>query len=124
MQPHHLAPVVSKSEEKKYRQKCKDLKARIQEIQDDNAALNSKLEAVKRAIRRARLERAFLLEQVEKASVRKAEQLGQVLEIPPPPPPAETIKIRFNMGGASSVKNTTDGEFTESQNDGSNLAAQ
>ncbi|EPY50863.1 Ino80 complex HMG box protein Nht1 [Schizosaccharomyces cryophilus OY26] len=89
---------VSKSEEIKYRQKCKDLKARILQVQTGNEYLLKKYDYIRRAVRRARLERAFLMEQLEKQSQEKADQLGQQSRQSPPPPP-EGIKIKISTKG-------------------------
>ncbi|WBW72479.1 Ino80 complex HMG box subunit Nht1 [Schizosaccharomyces osmophilus] len=89
---------VSKSEEVKYRQKCKDLKARIVQVQTGNEHLLKKYDYIRRTVRRARLERAFLMEQLEKQSQEKAEQLGQQSRQSPPPPP-EGIKIKISTKG-------------------------
>lgn len=56
---------LSVSEETKYRKKCRDLKRRINEVEASNEALVTKLARTKRFIRRARLERALLLENLE-----------------------------------------------------------
>ncbi len=53
------------SEDVKYKQKCKDLKRRIQEIEDHNDVVTIKIARAKRAVQRLRLERAFLLEKLE-----------------------------------------------------------
>lgn len=60
-----MIPILSKSQETKYRQKCKDLKRRIQEIEDFNEATALNLARTKRAIIRVRLERELLLEKLE-----------------------------------------------------------
>ncbi|EPX74743.1 Ino80 complex HMG box protein Nht1 [Schizosaccharomyces octosporus yFS286] len=89
---------VSKSEEIKYRQKCKDLKARIVQVQTGNEQLLQKYDYIRKTVRRARLERAFLMEQLEKQSQEKADQLGQQARQSPPPPP-EGIKIKISTKG-------------------------
>ncbi|KAG5359144.1 Non-histone protein 10 [Yarrowia sp. C11] len=60
-----MIPILSKSQETKYRQKCKDLKRRIQEIEDFNEATALNLARTKRAIIRVRLERELLMEKLE-----------------------------------------------------------
>ncbi|BFZ60367.1 hypothetical protein YB2330_001403 [Saitoella coloradoensis] len=56
---------MSESEDARYRQKCKDLRKRIREIEESNDAMTLKLARTKRSIQRLRLERAFLLERLE-----------------------------------------------------------
>ncbi|AOW04233.1 hypothetical protein LXG23DRAFT_55815 [Yarrowia lipolytica] len=60
-----MIPILSKSQETKYRQKCKDLKRRIQEIEDFNEATALNLARTKRTIIRVRLERELLMEKLE-----------------------------------------------------------
>ena len=59
-------PVLPASVEESYRQKCKEIKKRIVEIESSNDVLTSRIQRARRAIQRMRLERAFLLEQLDK----------------------------------------------------------
>ncbi|KAI8326984.1 high mobility group box domain-containing protein, partial [Blakeslea trispora] len=52
----------------KYRQKFKDLKKRIREIEEENDLLNIKLYKARKNIRHLKLERTFLLDRMEKSS--------------------------------------------------------
>ncbi|KAM3581712.1 non-histone protein [Umbelopsis sp. WA50703] len=51
----------------KYRQKYKDIKKRIHDIEEDNDILNVRLHKARKNIGRLRLERTFLLERIEKS---------------------------------------------------------
>jgi hypothetical protein len=78
--PAPLPPSV----EHAYRQKCIDLKKRINEVEESNDALRLRKARTKRGILKLRLERAFLLEQLAKrTSVNVEDSDGS----PSPPPP-------------------------------------
>src|SRR5579862_1308913 len=78
--PAPLPPSV----EHAYRQKCIDLKKRINEVEESNNVLRLRLARTKRGILKLRLERAFLLEQLAKrTSVNVEDSAGS----PSPPPP-------------------------------------
>ena len=69
--------------EESYRQKCKEIKKRIVEIENSNDLLVARIGRAGRAILRMRLERAYLLEQLEKRTdVRVDDSEGS----PSPPP--------------------------------------
>lgn len=80
------APVLSISEEAKYKKKCRDLKRRIGEIETGNESLVTKLARTKRFIQRARLERALLLEKLEDSVPRRV--MGSDGSPSPPASPA------------------------------------
>ncbi len=85
------------SEEAKYRKKCKDLKRRIREIEDNNEGLVVKLARTKRHIQRLRLERSFLLETLEdKTPKHNADSDGS--PSPPRSPPLERYVPTFDRG--------------------------
>lgn len=76
------------SVEDSYRKKCKDLKKRINEIESSNELLTSRIQRARRAIQRMRLERAFLLQQLEaRTDARVSDSEGS-----PSPPPT----VRFS----------------------------
>lgn len=54
-------------DEDKYRQKYKDIKRRIHDVEEDNDILNVRLHKARKNIGRLRLERTFLLERIEKS---------------------------------------------------------
>jgi hypothetical protein len=71
------------SVEQSYRQKCKEIKKRIVEIESSNDVLTSQIQRARRAIQRMRLERAFLLQQLEmRTDIRVEDSEGS----PSPPP--------------------------------------
>lgn len=77
------------SVEGSYRKKCKDLKKRINEIESSNELLASRIQRARRAIQRMRLERAFLLQQLE---ARIDDRVSDSDGSPSPPP---TVRNRF-----------------------------
>lgn len=87
------------SVEESYRQKCKDIKKRIVEIENSNDLFTSRIQRARRAIQRMRLERAFLLEQLEKRTeARVADSEGS-----PSPPP--TVCAHIMLPGALYAEN-------------------
>ncbi|KAK7202765.1 hypothetical protein BZA70DRAFT_284911 [Myxozyma melibiosi] len=78
------APSIPLSEEIKYKQKCKDLKRRISQIEDQNDILSLRIARSKRAVQRMRLERALLLEKLEERTILKVDDS----EGSPSPPPS------------------------------------
>jgi hypothetical protein len=81
------APALPASIEESYRKKCKEIKKRITEIESSNDLLTSRIQRARRAIQRMRLERAFLLEQLEK---RTDERVADSEGSPSPPPTVRT----------------------------------
>ncbi|OBZ80490.1 Non-histone protein 10 [Choanephora cucurbitarum] len=59
---------MTEATDPKYRQKFKDLKKRIREIEEENDLLNIKLYKARKNIRHLKLERTFLLDRMEKSS--------------------------------------------------------
>ncbi|CCG81381.1 HMG box-containing protein [Taphrina deformans PYCC 5710] len=88
---------LSISEETKYRKKCRDLKRRINEVEASNEGLVTKLARTKRFIRRARLERAFLLERLE-AQAPKDSQGSDGSPTPPASPSLESYSLDAMQG--------------------------
>ena len=76
-------PQLPASVEESYRQKCIDLKKRINEIESSNEVLVVRVQRAKRGIQRIRLERAFLLQQLEQRTDPKVDDS----EGSPSPPP-------------------------------------
>ncbi|KAG2206521.1 hypothetical protein INT47_008538 [Mucor saturninus] len=56
------------TEDLKYRQKYKDLRKRIRDIEEENDVLNVRLFKARKSIRHLKLERTFLLDRMEKTS--------------------------------------------------------
>ncbi|KAG2236620.1 hypothetical protein INT48_000175 [Thamnidium elegans] len=56
------------AEDLKYRQKYKDLRKRIRDIEEENDVLNVRLFKARKSIRHLKLERTFLLDRMEKVS--------------------------------------------------------
>lgn len=98
------APILSLSEEAKYKKKCRDLKRRISEIEITNESLVTKLARTKRFIQRARLERAILLEKLEDSTPRRVPG-SDGSPSPPPSPALEAYSLEppnnYLDGGAS-----------------------
>ncbi|KAK9465502.1 hypothetical protein V1512DRAFT_265626 [Lipomyces arxii] len=87
------APSIPRSEEIKYRQKCKDLKKRIQNIEEQNDILTLRLSRSRRAVQRMRLERALLLEKLEERTFLKVDD-SDGSPSPPPSPPRIHVRHR------------------------------
>lgn len=81
--PSGANPALPASVEQSYRQKCKDIKKRITEIESSNDLLTARIQRARRAIQRMRLERAFLLQQLEQRTDARVDDS----EGSPSPPP-------------------------------------
>ncbi|KAI9782366.1 MAG: hypothetical protein M1839_005239 [Geoglossum umbratile] len=89
--PGSIPAPLPPSVEHAYRQKCIDLKKRINEVEESNDALRLRRARTKRGILKLRLERAFLLEQLAKrTSVNVEDSDGS----PSPPPPPQEKPLR------------------------------
>lgn len=95
------APVLPESEETKYRQKCKDLKRRIREIEDYNEATSLSISRTKRAIQRLRLERSLILEKLEDKTSLQVDDSEGTPSPPstPQPKPAEAAAKDLQQQG-------------------------
>lgn len=71
--------------ELKYKQKCKDLRKRIREIENHNEIVTISISRTKRAIQRIRLERALLLEKLEEKTMLKVDDSDGTPSPPPSP---------------------------------------
>lgn len=71
--------------ELKYKQKCKDLRKRIREIENHNEIVTISIARTKRAIQRIRLERALLLEKLEEKTMLKVDDSDGTPSPPPSP---------------------------------------
>ncbi|KAI5779686.1 hypothetical protein EDC01DRAFT_718883 [Geopyxis carbonaria] len=81
------------SVEQSYRQKCKEIKKRIVEIESSNDLLTSQIQRARRAIQRMRLERAFLLQQLEiRTDIRVEDSEGS--PSPPPTPSQKPLRVK------------------------------
>ena len=97
--------------EESYRQKCKEIKKRIVEIENSNDLLAARIGRAGRAILRMRLERAYLLEQLERRTdVRVDDSDGS--PSPPPTVPRWLILRRYSCvadGGVHSLVRSLSG---------------
>ncbi|KAK9235179.1 hypothetical protein V1525DRAFT_410741 [Lipomyces kononenkoae] len=119
------APMIPQSEEIKYRQKCKDLKKRIREIEEQNDVLTLRLARSKRAVQRMRLERALLLEKLEERTFLKVDD-SEGSPSPPPSPPrihSSRHRRRESDGSLSPVEELSTGGFTAFTNNGTSSKA-
>ncbi|CAN6649710.1 hypothetical protein TRVA0_024S00298 [Trichomonascus vanleenenianus] len=96
-------PVLPESEESKYKQKCKDLRKRIREIEESNETMAVSIERTKRAIQRIRLERALMMEKLEEKTILKVDDSDGTPSPPPSPIPNEALKRR-EMSPSMSVQ--------------------
>jgi non-histone protein 10 len=84
---NHIVLMFPANEESKYKQKCKDLKRRIREIETHNETVAISIERAKRSIQRIRLERALLEEKLEeRTNVKVQDSEGS------PSPPGSPIQ--------------------------------
>ncbi|KAK9463935.1 uncharacterized protein V1516DRAFT_669078 [Lipomyces oligophaga] len=120
------APTIPHSEETKYRQKCKDLKKRISEVEESNNLLILRLARSKRGVQRMRLERAFLLEKLEERTFFKVDDSEGS-----PSPPASPVRSHKRValrGGESDgsvspmLEEHTTGGFTAIASSGNNTS--
>ncbi|KAF8451757.1 hypothetical protein BGX38DRAFT_1180948 [Terfezia claveryi] len=94
------APALPTSVENSYRQKCLELKRRIREIEDTNEVLVLRIQRSRRGIQRARLERAFLLQQLEdRTDARVDDSEGS----PSPPPTVGATTVAANAAAAAAM---------------------
>ncbi|KAK8066600.1 hmg box protein [Apiospora hydei] len=90
-QPPSLPPTV----EEAYRRKCIQLRARTNEIEEENDAYRLRATRLKRQIQKLRLERAILLEQIQKRTSTNVEDSEGS---PSPPPTPEDKPLRVKRG--------------------------
>ncbi|KAF8455404.1 hypothetical protein BGX38DRAFT_1267326 [Terfezia claveryi] len=95
------APALPTSVEKSYRQKCLELKRRIREIEDTNEVLVLRIQRSRRGIQRARLERAFLLQQLEDRTDARVDD-SEGSQSPPPTVGATTVAANAAAAAAMS----------------------
>ncbi|EGV61944.1 HMG-box [Yamadazyma tenuis ATCC 10573] len=91
------------SEEQKYRLKCKDLKRRIDEVDQSNELVTLAINRTKSSIRRLRLEYSILLERLETNSVSFPDTLE---EMSPPPSPSLDLNEKAKSGNKRPKKST------------------
>ncbi|CUM47155.1 unnamed protein product [Debaryomyces tyrocola] len=75
------------SEEQKFKQKCKELKKRITEVEESNEVATLALSRTKMTIRRLRLEYAVLLERLEQRAIMIPDGNTELEDMSPPPSP-------------------------------------
>ncbi|KAH8150333.1 uncharacterized protein LAJ45_05544 [Morchella importuna] len=86
-------PTLPNSVEQSYRQKCIELKKRINEIESSNDILVVRIQRARRGIQRMRLERAFLLQQLEHRTDPRVED-SDGSPSPPPTPKEKPLRIK------------------------------
>ncbi|KAK9451341.1 uncharacterized protein V1518DRAFT_408298 [Limtongia smithiae] len=117
-------PSIPQSEEIKYKQKCKDLKRRIREIEDDNGVLTLRLARSKRAVQRMRLERALLLEKLEERTFLKVDDSEGSPSPPPSPPRIHKHRRRLSdVSMSPSGDSGATGGFTAFSNAGNAISS-
>ncbi|KAK7911266.1 hypothetical protein PG985_013747 [Apiospora marii] len=89
--PPSLPPTV----EEAYRRKCIQLRARTNEIEEENDAYRLRAIRLRRQIQKLRLERAILLEQIQKRTSTNVEDSEGS---PSPPPTPEDKPLRVKRG--------------------------
>lgn len=81
--------------EAKYKQKCRDLRKRIREIEEHNDLVGLSISRTKRDIKRLRLERSLLMEKIEERTLLKVEDSDGS----PSPPSSPTLPVIDGAGG-------------------------
>lgn len=92
-----IPPALPPSVEEAYRRKCIQLRARTLTVTEANEAARIRLLRMRRGIEKMRLERAFLLEQVERR-VKIAGPDAESSEGSPSPPPTVRVVDFFATG--------------------------
>ncbi|KAI9679634.1 MAG: hypothetical protein M1829_001596 [Trizodia sp. TS-e1964] len=87
---HSVAPSVDAA----YRQKCIDLKRRMQEVETTNDEMRLRKHRLGRGILKLRLERAFLLEQLEKRSGQAIDDSEFSSSAPPTPQEEKLLRTK------------------------------
>ncbi|KAI0181087.1 hypothetical protein GGR52DRAFT_18308 [Hypoxylon sp. FL1284] len=87
--PPSLPPTV----EEAYRRKCIQLKERTKEIQEESKAYQLRIQRLERQIQKTRLERAFLLEQIQKRTSTNVED-SEGSPSPPPTPKDKPLRTK------------------------------
>ncbi|KAL2753465.1 hypothetical protein ACRALDRAFT_1072057 [Sodiomyces alcalophilus JCM 7366] len=90
-----IPPPLPPSVEEAYRRKCIQLKQRINEVEEENDATRLRLARRKRQIEKARVERAFLLEQLSRRTSTNVEDSDGS---PSPPPTPKEKPLRTKRG--------------------------
>ncbi|KAI9731242.1 MAG: hypothetical protein M1818_007867 [Claussenomyces sp. TS43310] len=91
--PHAIPPTLPPSVEESYRRKCIQLKQRMNEVDETNAASTLRLARMHRGIEKLRLERAFLLEQLAKRTSTNVED-SEGSPSPPPTPKEKPLRTK------------------------------
>lgn len=92
------------SEEQKFKQKCKELKKRITEVEENNEVATLALTRTKMAIRRLRLEYVILLERLEERAIMFPDGNNELEEMSPPPSPT-ILDESLNSSNAKLTRN-------------------
>lgn len=93
--PNHVPPQLAPSVEEAYRRKCIQLKQRTQEVEEANDASRNRLARTMRQIEKKRIERALLLEQLQR---RMSTNVEDSEGSPSPPPTPEEKPLRSKRG--------------------------
>ncbi|KAF2846387.1 hypothetical protein T440DRAFT_471837 [Plenodomus tracheiphilus IPT5] len=88
------------SVESAYYRKCIDLRRRITDIEDSNDGTRLRITRLNRGIQKMRLERAFLLEQINKHMEYNADDSDRSSS-PPPTPTDKPLRSKRSGGGGS-----------------------
>ncbi|ROT40504.1 hypothetical protein SODALDRAFT_97585 [Sodiomyces alkalinus F11] len=88
-----IPPPLPPSVEEAYRRKCIQLKQRINEVEEENDATRLRLARRKRQIEKARVERAFLLEQLSRRTSTNVED-SEGSPSPPPTPKEKPLRTK------------------------------
>ncbi|RKU47905.1 hypothetical protein DL546_009140 [Coniochaeta pulveracea] len=99
-----VPPPLPPSVEEAYHRKCIQLKQRTAEVEEANAAAQLRLNRLKRQVEKMRLERAFLLEQLQRRNSTNVED-SEGSPSPPPTPKDKPLRIKRGHRKASLLAN-------------------
>lgn len=98
--------------ELKFRQKCKDLKRRINEVEESNELATLAISRTKTSIRRLRLEHSILLERLEQNAIQFPENFE---DMSPPPSPILDSQDKLKPTGNKRSKKDKESKFSETK---------
>lgn len=104
---NYIPPQLAPSVEEAYRRKCIQLKQRTQEVEEANAAARIRVARVTHQIEKKRIERALLLEQLQRRLSTNVED-SEGSPSPPPTPEEKPLRSKRGHRKASLLPTTND----------------
>ncbi|KAM0754562.1 hypothetical protein T439DRAFT_377024 [Meredithblackwellia eburnea MCA 4105] len=107
----YSAGVATQADDAKYKLKCKELKSKVAEIEEDNTKLHLKILKSKKNIHRLRIQRAILYDRLQSSATpsnpyKLSSKDVDGVAVPPPPPPtvAATAPVPVPVASTSSTQ--------------------